>query len=191
MLDKQEMDEQELKRRVLTYHQESVSRRLTWVGIEEDRAVHFGAYNNVLRDLADPSPDDWALLRAAMLHIAFSESLNLEHNRWLGEEIFASFEKEAQDYLYYLTLDTRRDRPTPRFDPDEMFPNHHMTGREGTYYYSRAALAVLVSNSDPQQAIELFEELDSLFTPRIRFHLPGAEHSLRLEAGVGPVAGPL
>ena len=181
MLDEQEMDEGELKGRVLTHHQEDVSRRLTWVGIEEDRAVHLAAYNNVLRGLADPSRDDWALLRAAMLHIALSESLNREHNRWLGEEIFASFEKEAQDCLYDLTLDTRRDRPAPQFDPEEMFPNHHMTAREATYYYSRAALAVLVSNSDPGQAIELFEELDSLFSPHIRFHLPGAARGLRLE----------
>ena len=154
---------------------------LTWVGIEEKRAVYLGAYNNVLRDVADPSPDDWDLLRAAMLHIASSESLNMEHNRWLGEEIFASFEKEAERHLYYLTLDTRRDRPAPRFDPEEMFPNHHMTVREATYYYSRAALAILVSKSDPGQAIELFEELDSIFAPRIRFYLPGAEHSLYLD----------
>ena len=183
LLDEQEMNEQELKRRVrvLTHHQKSVSRGLTWVGIEEDRAVHLGAYNSVLRDLADPSPEDWDLLRAAMLHIALSENLNLEHNRWLGEEILASFEKEAQDCLYYLTLDTRGDRPAPLFDPDEMFPNHHMTVREATYYYSRAALAVLVSHSDPGQAIELYEELDSMFTPSIRFHLPGANHSLHLD----------
>ena len=181
MLDEQEMDEQELKRRVLTYHQESVSRRLTWVGIEEERATHLAEYNNVLQDLADPSPDDWDLLRAAMLHIAFSESLNMEHNRWLGEEIFASFEGEAERRLYYLTLDTRRDRPAPRFDPEEMFPKHHMTTREAAYYYSRAALAVLVSKSNPEQAIELFEELDSIFAPRMRFHLPETDHSLYLD----------
>ena len=181
LLDEQEMDEQELKLRVLTYHQESVSRRLTEVGIEEDRAIHLATYNNVLRDLADPAPDDWALLRAVMFHIALSESLNREHNRWLGEEIFASFKREAERRLYYLTLDTIRNRPEPRFDPKEMFPNYHMTARESTYYYSRAALAVLVSNSDPGQAIELFEELDSIFAPRIRFYLPGSEHSLYLD----------
>ena len=181
MLDEQEMDEQELKRRVLKYHQKSVSRGLTWVGIEEDRAVYLGSYRNVLRDLADPSPDDWELLRAAMLHVALSESLNKEHSRWLGEEIFAGFEKEAQQCLYYLTLDTMRDGPALRFDPEEMYPNHHMTAREATYYYSRAALAVLVSKSDPGQAIELFQELNSTFTPRIRFHLPGVGHSLYLE----------
>ena len=62
-------------------------------------------------------------MRAAMLHIARSENLRLEHNRWLGEEIFARFEKDAQHFLYYLTLDTRRDRPAPQFDPEEMFPN--------------------------------------------------------------------
>ena len=181
MPDEQEMDEEELKGRILTYHQESVSKRLTWVGIDEDRADYLGEYNNVLQDLADPSPDDWGLLRATMHHIAFSESLNMEHNRWLGEEIFASFEREAERNLYYLTLDTRRDRPAPRFDPEEMFPKHHMTTREATYYYSRAALAVLVSKSDPEQAIELFEELDSIFAPRMLFRLPGADHSLYLD----------
>ena len=181
MQDEQEMDEEELKGRVLTYHQESVSRRLTWVGIDEDRADYLGEYNNVLQDLADPSPDDWDLLRAAMFHIAFSESLNMEHNRWLGEEIFASFKRDAERRLYYLTLDTRRDRPVPRFDPEEMFPKHRMTTREATYYYSRAALAVLVSMSNPEQAIELFEELDSIFAPRMRFHLPETDHSLYLD----------
>ena len=181
MLDEQDMDEQELKLRVLTYHQEDVSRRLTWVGIDEDRAVYLGGYNNVLQDLADPSLGDWALLRAVMLHVALSESLNMEHNRWLGEEIYDSFVKDAQDYLYCLMLDTRRDRPDPRFDPEEMFPNHQMTDREATYYYSRAALAVLVSKTDPEQAIELFEELDSIFAPRMRFHLPGSDHRLYLD----------
>ena len=80
-----------------------------------------------------PTPSVDSGLRAAMFHIAFSESLNMEHNRWLGEEIFASFEREAERHLYYLTLDTRRDRPVPLFDPKEMFPNHHMTAREATY----------------------------------------------------------
>ena len=154
---------------------------LTWVGIEEDRAVYLAAYKNVLRDLADPFQIDWALLRAAMLHIASSESLNLEHSRWLGEEIYASFEQETQQRLYYLTLDTRRERPAPQFDPDEMFPIHRMTNGEAIFYYSRAALAVLVSKSDPRQAIELFEELESIFVPRMRFHLPGAERSLYLD----------
>ena len=191
MLDEQEMDEEDIKGRVLTYHQERVSRRLTWVGIDEDRADYLGWYNNVLRGLADPPPDDWALLRAAMLHIALSESLNSEHNRWLREEIFASFEREAERHLYYLTMDTRRDRPAPQLDPEEMFPNHHMTTREATYYYSRAALAVLVSKSNPEQAIELFEELDSIFAPRMRFHLPETDHKPVPRRRIGPVAGPL
>ena len=175
------MDEQELKQRVLTYHQEDVSYRLTRVGVEEDRAAHLGDYDNVLRELTDPSPSDWALLRAAMLHATLSESLNMEHNRWLGEEIFTRFENNAERHLYYLTLDTHPDRPSPRFDPEDRFPYHHMTAREAAWYYSRAALAVLVSHSDPDRAIELFEELDSVLAPRIRFLLPGAEYSLYLE----------
>lgn len=181
MLDKQEMDEEEQKRRIVTYHQENVSRLLTQIGIEEDRAVHLGAYNNVLEDLADSSPEDWALLRASMLHIAFSERLNLEHNRWLGEEILTSFEREAEHYLYYMTLETRRHRPTGGLDPNELFHSHHMTAGEASYYYSRAALAVLVNKRDPVQAIELFEELNATFDPRIRFRLPGADYSLYLD----------
>ena len=181
LADEPEINEQELKRRVLANHQEHVSHWLTWVGVEEDRAVHLGAYDNVLRELTDPSPDDWALLRAAMLHVALSESLNMEHNRWLGEEVFASFDRDAERHLYYMTLDTRRDRPAPRFDPEERFPYHHMTAREATWYYSRAALAVLVSNANPGQAIELLEELHSVFAPRIRFLLPETEYSLYLD----------
>ena len=94
-----------------------------------------------------------------MLHIARSENLHSEHNRWQGEEIFARFEKDAQHFLYYLTLDTRRDRPAPQFDPQEMFPNHRMTTREATYYYSRAALAVLVSLGGPGQLDRIEVEL--------------------------------
>ena len=175
------MDEQDINRRVLKAHQESVSMYLSWAGIEEERAVYLGDYNNVVRDLADLPSDDWDLVRAAMLHIARSEDLHLEHNRWLGQEIFASFEKEARHPLYYLTLKTRRDRPVPRFDPQEMFPNHRMTAREATYYYSRAALAVLVSKGNPDQAIELFEDLNSIFVPRIRYLLPRGDYSLYLE----------
>ena len=181
MLEEQDMDEQELKQLVLTYHQEDVSNRLTRDGVEEDRAAHLGIYDNVLQDLADPAPDDWALLRAAMLHIALSQSLDKEHNRWLGEEIFAKFETDAEDQIYYLTLETQRDRPAPRFDPEDMFPNHQMTAREGTYYYSRATLAVLVSKSDPERAIELLEELVSTFAPHIRFSLPETRRRLHLD----------
>ena len=177
------MDEQDTKQRVLEYHEEHVSWMLTWVGIEEERSVYLGDYNNVVRDLADPSLDDWALVRAAMLHIACSEDLRFEHNRWLGQEIFESF-KEAQHHLYCLTLDTRRDRPVHRSDPQESYLNHQMTDREATYYYSRTALAVLVSKGDPGQAIGLFEDLNSIFVPRIRFHLPGGHYSLVLERGL-------
>ena len=69
---------------------------LTRAGIEEERAVYLCDYNNVVQDLGNPSPDEWALVRAAMLHITLSEDLRSEHNRWLGQQIFGSFEKEAQ-----------------------------------------------------------------------------------------------
>ena len=154
---------------------------LTWAGIEEERAVYLGDYTNVVRDLADSSPEDWDLVRAAMLHIAHSEGLCHEHNRWLGQEILDTFEQEAQHHLYCLTLDTLRDRPTPKPDPQEMFPNHDLTHREATYYHSRAALAVLVSKDDPHQAIELFEVLNTIFAPRICYCLPGGGYSLYLD----------
>ena len=172
------MDEQDINQRVLKYHQEHVSRMLTWVGIEEERAVYLCDYNNVVRDLANPSPDEWALVRAAMLHITHSEDLRLEHNRWLGQQIFGSFEKEAQNQLYDLVLETRRDRPDPRLDAQEMFPNHQMTAREATYYYSRAALAVLASKEDPDRAIVLLEDLNTIFAPQVRYRLPGEKHPL-------------
>ena len=84
-------------------------------------------------------------------------------------------------HLYYLTLDTQRDRPDPSLDPDEMFPYHRMTAKEAAWYYSRSALATLVSNGNPGRAIELFEELVSVLAARIRFILPGTEYSLYLE----------
>ena len=154
---------------------------LTRVGIEEERAVYLGGYKSVVQDLSDPSPEDWALLRAAMLHIARSEGLHLEHNQWLGQDIFTSFKKKAQRRLHYLVSDSRRYRPVPQFDLQEMFPSHRMTAREAAYYYSRAALAVLASKNDPVQAIELFEDLNSIFVPRIRHYLPGGRHTLHLE----------
>ena len=174
----QDVEEQDISQRVLKYHQEHVSRMLTWAGIEEERAVYLCDYNNVVRDLANPSPDEWTLVRAAMLHITHSEDLRLEHNRWLGEQILGSFVKEAQHHLYDLVLETRRDRPDPRFDPQEMFPNHRMTAREATYYYSRAALAVLACEEDPDQAIVLLEDLNAIFDPQIRYRLPGGKHPL-------------
>ncbi len=173
------MEDQDIKQRVLKYHQEDVSRGLTWASIEEERAVYLGDYINVVRDLADSSPDDWDLARAAMLHITHSEGLSREHNRWLGQKIFASFEQEAQDYLYYLTLETRGDRPTPQFDPQEMFLHHQMTAREATHYYSRVALAVLVNQNDPEQAIGLLESVKTIFdNPHVRYRLPGSNNVL-------------
>ena len=175
------MDEQDIRQQVLEHHQGDVSRRLADVGIGKERALYLSDYKNTVRDLANPSPADWTLLRSAMLHIALSEGLRMEHNRWLGQEIFDSFEKKAKYRLDDMISSTRRDRPFPRFDPQEMFSNHRMTPREATYYYSRAALAVLVSKGDPEQAIGLFEELDSTVVPRIRFYLPDSDHSLYTE----------
>ena len=111
------MDEQDINQQILEAHQELVSIYLPWAGIEEERAVYLGDYNNVVRDLAVPSPDDWALVRAAMLHIASSEELHLEHNQWLGQEIFASFEKTAKHHLYFLASETRRGPSCPSGRP--------------------------------------------------------------------------
>ena len=179
------MEEQDISQRVLKYHQEHVSRMLTRAGIEEERAVYLCDYNNVVQDLGNPSPDEWALVRAAMLHITLSEDLRSEHNRWLGQQIFGSFEKEAQYHLYDLVLETRRDRPDPQFDPQEMFPNHRMTAREATYYYSRAALAVLASKEDPNQAIVLLEDLNTIFAPQVRYRLPGENYPLHSDWVLG------
>ena len=183
------MEEQDISQRVLKYHQEHVSRMLTWVGVEEERAVYLCDYNNVVRDLANPSPDEWALARAAMLHMTHAEDLRFEHNRWLGQQIFGSFEREAQDQLYDLVLETWRDRPDPRFDPQEMFPNHRMTAREATYYYSRAALAVLASKEDPDRAIVLLEDLKTIFAPQVRYRLPGEDHAMYPDWVLGRLPG--
>ena len=172
------MDEQDINHYILENHQDLVSMYLSWAGIEEKRAVYLADHNNVVRDLADCSPEDWTLVRAAGHHIAESESLNLEHNRWLGLEILARFEHEAHHHLRHLALETRNDRPVLRADPQEMFRYYQLTAREATYYYSRAALALLVCGDYPNQAIELFEELSSMFDPRIHILLPGGAHTL-------------
>ena len=172
------MDEQDSKHYILENHQDRVSLYLSWGGIEEKRAVYLADHNNVVRDLAECSPDDWSLARAAGHHIAGSESLVLEHNRWLGQEILATFEEETHHHLFRLVRETRSDRPVLRPDHQEMFPQHRLTAREATHYYSRAALALLVSRSDPNRAIELFEELSSIIDPRIRILLPEGDHSL-------------
>ena len=172
------MDEQDINHYILENHQDMVSMYLSWAGIEEKRAVYLADHNNVVRDLADCSPDDWALVRAAGHHIAGSESLDLEHNRWLGREILAAFGRQTHHHLFHLVRETRSDRPVLRPDPQEMFHHHRLTAREATYYYSRTALALLVSRNDPDQAIELFEELSSIFDPHILILLPGSDHSL-------------
>ena len=168
--------QQNMEKRHLGYHQEHVSMYLAWGGIEEERAAYLGDYTNVVRDLADSSSDDWDLVRAAMLHIAHARELDREHNRRIGEKILSCFEQEARDYLYYLTRDTWRDRPVPKFDQEEMYHYHHMTAREATYYYSRAALAALTSKDEPHRAIELFEDIKTVLDiPFVSYRLPGGD----------------
>ena len=182
MQEEQQLDEHEIRRRISDSHQEHVSMMLTWVGIEEERAASLGDFRNVMEELADPSPDDWPLVRAALLHIAQSDNLQSEYSRWLGQEISTGFETDACDNLRYLTLYTQRDRPDPRSHLEERYPIHHeITPREATYYYSRAALAVLVRRNDPHQAIELLEDVDSIFEHRVRYFHPGEGHGFSLE----------
>ena len=150
---------------------------LTWSGIDDERAVYLSDYNNVVRDLANHDLDDWSVVQAAMLHIVYAEDLRFEHNRRIGQQIFARFNQEAQDYLYYLTLETRSHCPNPQFDPQEMFLYHQLSARETTYYYSRAALAVLVCKDNPNRAIELFENVKTIFGPRVRYRFPGGDDS--------------
>ena len=179
------MDEQDINHYILENHQDRISMYLSWAGVEEERAVYLADHNNVVRDLADCSPDDWTLVRAAGHHIAGSESLDREHNRWLGQKILANFEREAHYHLLDLVQETRSDRPVLRPDPQEMFPHRQLTAREATHYYSRAALALLVSRDDPNQAIALLEELSSIFDPRIRILLPGSDRSLWAQQELG------
>ena len=185
MANDREIEEEELEERVRGHHQERVSMMLIRAGVDEERADYLAVYRNVLRELTNPEADDWTIPRAALLHLASAESLAMEHNRWLAEEIRASFEEEAQHYLYHLVLDTRGARPVPRFGPEEGYPNHQMTNREATYYCSRAALAVLSSRNNPGRAIELFEELDVALSPYVRFYLPAIRHSLYLDPELG------
>ena len=175
------MDDHEINQLILENHQDRVSRYLSWAGIEEKRAVYLADHNNVVRDLADCSPDDWALVRAAGHHIARSENLDQTYDSWLGQDILATFERETHYHLLHLVLETRSDRPVLRPDPHELFPTHRMTSREATYYHSRAALALLVSRTNPNRAIELFEELSSIFDPHIRILLPESHYSLQAQ----------
>ena len=182
MQEEQQLDEQEIKQWVFNHHKDNVSMMLTWVGIEEARAAYLGDYRNVLAEMADPSTDDWPLVRAALLHIAHPNNLDSEYSRWLGQEISTSFESDAVDNLRYLTLYTQRDRPDPQAHLQEKYPiRHQITPKEATYYYSRTALAVLVRGNDPHWAIELLEEVDSIFDTRVRYFHPGEGHGFSLE----------
>ena len=60
-----------------------------------------------------------------------------------------------------------------------------MTAREATYYYSRAALAVLASKEDPNQAIVLLEDLNTIFAPQVRYRLPGENYPLHSDWVLG------
>ena len=175
------MDEQELHQQIANGHRDLISMELVRAGIEEERSALLGDYRNVLRGLADRSLEDWALLRAAMLHIARSESLKSGFSQWLGEEISTRFETEAKSPLYYLTLETQGDGPVARFDPHEVFPKHRMTTREATFYYSRAALAILVSKDDPKRAIKLFEDLKPFDVSPVLFLLPTCAYCVPLD----------
>ena len=184
MQEERKLDEQEIRQRVLDHHQDNVSMMLKWVGIEEEHAAYLGRYENVVKGLSNLSLEDWVLVRAAMLHIARSEGLHSEHNRWLGREISAAFQNDALDNLLYLTLDTRLNRPMPQLDSEELYSSQQLTHRETTYYYSRAALGILVSREDPERAIDLLEELDSIFFPRIRYFHPGKDKHYSLERDI-------
>ena len=179
------MDEQDINQRILESHQHRVSRDLSWAGIGEERAVYLSDHNNVVRDLADCSPEDWTLVRAARHHIAGSEILGRRYSSWLGGEIRATFEREAHYHLLDLVHETRSDRPVLQPDPQDEFPDHRLTAREATYYHSRAALALLVSRDDPNRAIALLEELRSILQPRIHFLLPGSDRSLWAQQELG------
>ena len=48
MQEERELDEQEIRRRVSSYHQEYVSMMLRWVGIDDDCAAYLSDYRNVL-----------------------------------------------------------------------------------------------------------------------------------------------
>ena len=151
--------------------------RLTLYDMDGERVAYLGDYINVVRDLANLDPDDWGLVRAAMLHILISQEYVFEHNRGIGQKILACFKQKAQQPLYYLTLDTSRNRPNPQFGREEIYPRHQVTVREATYYYSRAALAVLVSEDDSARAIELFESIDDIFVPGVYYRLPEMNNS--------------
>lgn len=179
------MDDSDLRQQITDAHRDLISMELTRAGIEEQRSAFLSDYKNVLLGLGDRPPEDWALLRAAMLHIARSETLNSEYSHWLGKEIWDSFESEAKSRLYYLTLETRDSRPVPGIDYTELFPRHRMTDREATFYYSRAALAILVSSYDPNQAIDLFEDLKPICLPPILYLLPTGEHYVPFDRELG------
>lgn len=182
MREERQLDEQEIRQRVTNYHQESISMMLTWADTDEERAAYLSDYENALAELADPSTDDWLLVRAALLHVAHSDNLQSEHNRWLGEEISTRFGTDAIDQLYVLTLYTQRDRPDPQLHFYEGYPvQHQITPREATFYYSRVALAVLVKGNEPHRAIELLEDVDSIFDPRVRYLHPGEGNGFYLE----------
>ena len=122
MQEGEQLDERGIKRRVFNYHEDNVSKMLIWVGIEEERAACLGDYRNVLAELADPSKDDWPLVRSALLHIAHSDNLHSEHSRWLGQQITTSFDTDARDSLRYVMLNTQRGRPDPQPKLQERTP---------------------------------------------------------------------
>ena len=158
----------------MEHHRRWVERDLDRSDSIKERAAYLSDYNNVLRDLPDGKLDDWGLAKATLLHI-FLASLYSDE---LSDGILRRFREEALGRLQGILYITRLIRPQPQPNPERYRPVYQLTPRDATVYYSSLALARLVSEDNPNQAIELLETIKGFFDPFGVYHLPEDKHRL-------------
>ena len=131
---------------------ETYQRRIKiWLGftdLTEERTEYLSNHENVLRDLSDSLPDDWDLALAVALHVAFSDQYQ--------PDVFLQFQEEGTDHVNRLVIETEEFRPSLKITPEGTAARYYMNRqnpRWSTYVYSRIALAVLMSRTDPEHAI--------------------------------------
>ena len=123
------------------------------LGVDEERIAYLCNHNNVLRDLPNASAEDWELALATAAQISRYGYPDVDH---------AKFREENLEHIERLVLETEGDRPDVLLKAHRLRAYYEVHPRWGTYIYSRICKVAMV-RADPQQTIQLLEDVQTLF----------------------------